>query len=35
MFNDPTNHLALDAAWEMFNLMLQASREFLPGWEIG
>ncbi len=34
MFDDPTNHLALDAAWEMFNLMLQASREFLPGWEM-
>jgi len=31
-FNDPTSHLALDAAWEMFNLMLQASRAFLPGW---
>jgi alpha-galactosidase/6-phospho-beta-glucosidase family protein len=34
VFNDPANHLALDAAWEMFNLMLQASREFLPGWRI-
>jgi galacturan 1,4-alpha-galacturonidase len=32
VFNDPTNHLSLDAAWEMFNLMLQASREFLPDW---
>ena len=34
VFNDPTNSLPLDAAWEMFNLMLQASREFLPGWEM-
>jgi len=34
VFNDPTNHLALDATWEMFNLMLQAGGEFLPGWEI-
>jgi alpha-galactosidase len=35
VFNDPTNQLPLDEAWEMFNLMLQAGREFLPGWEIG
>ncbi len=34
VFDDPTNSLPLDAAWEMFNLMLQASREFLPGWKM-
>jgi alpha-galactosidase len=34
VFNDPTNRLPIDAAWEMFNRMLQASREFLPGWSI-
>ena len=34
VFNDPTNPLPVDRAWEMFNLMLQASRGFLPGWKI-
>jgi len=24
----------LDEAWEMFNAMLQASQEFLPGWDM-
>ena len=28
--NDPTNHLSVDAAWELFNKMLQVSREYLP-----
>ncbi len=32
VFNDPTNRLAIDECWEMFNEMLQASRAFLPGW---
>jgi alpha-galactosidase len=32
--NDPTNRLPIDEAWEMFNKMLAASREFLPGWDI-
>lgn len=34
VLNDPTTGLPIDEAWEMFNLMLQASREFLPGWGI-
>ena len=34
VLNDPTNRLPPDEAWEMFNEMLYASREFLPGWEI-
>jgi alpha-galactosidase len=34
VFNDPANRLPIDEAWAMFNQMLQASREFLPGWEI-
>jgi alpha-galactosidase/6-phospho-beta-glucosidase family protein len=34
VFNDPTHHLPLDRAWEMFSLMVQASRAFLPGWKI-
>jgi alpha-galactosidase len=28
-YNDPTNHLPIDAAWELFNGMLQVSREYL------
>lgn len=32
VFNDPTNRLALDASWAMFNEVLGASHEFLPGW---
>jgi alpha-galactosidase len=34
VFNDPTNRLPIDESWQMFNAMLRASREFLPGWEI-
>lgn len=34
VLNDPTNRLPPDETWEMFNEMLQASREFLPGWKI-
>jgi len=33
VFNDPTNRLPLDETWDMFNAMLRASREFLPGWK--
>ncbi len=29
-FNDPTNHLPIDTAWELFNKMLQANRDYLP-----
>ncbi len=29
-FTDPTNPLPIDAAWQLFNRMLQANREFLP-----
>ncbi len=34
VFNDPTNCLPLDEAWTMFNRLLAASREYLPGWNI-
>ncbi len=34
VLNDPANRLPPDETWEMFDEMLQASREFLPGWEI-
>ncbi len=34
VFGDPTNRLPIDESWEMFNAMLRASRQFLPGWEI-
>jgi alpha-galactosidase len=34
VYNDPTCALPLDRAWEMVHRMLQASREFLPGWHI-
>ncbi len=33
-FNDPTNHLPIDAAWEFFNRMLRLSREYLPSMAI-
>ena len=29
-FNDPSNHLPIDTAWELFNKMLQVNREILP-----
>jgi len=29
-FNDPTNSLPIDVAWELFNKMLQANKEYLP-----
>ncbi len=31
IYNDPTNCLPLDEAWRMFNEMLYASKNFLPG----
>ena len=34
VYNDPASGLPLDEAWEMFNAMLQASQEFLPGWDM-
>jgi len=34
VLNDPTNCLPIDETWEMFNQMLQASRDFLPGWAL-
>jgi alpha-galactosidase/6-phospho-beta-glucosidase family protein len=27
-FNDPTNHLPIDASWELFNKMLEANRKY-------
>lgn len=32
VLNDPANRLPPDETWKMFDEMLQASREFLPGW---
>ena len=32
VLNDPANRLPPDETWEMFNEMLNARREFLPGW---
>jgi len=29
-FNDPSNHLPIDTAWELFNKLLQVNREYLP-----
>ncbi|MFH1524237.1 MAG: alpha-glucosidase/alpha-galactosidase [Chloroflexota bacterium] len=29
-FSDPTNHLPIDIAWEIFNRMLQVNRKYLP-----
>jgi galacturan 1,4-alpha-galacturonidase len=34
IFNDPSNPLDIDAAWEMYARLLQASRAFLPGWNL-
>jgi alpha-galactosidase/6-phospho-beta-glucosidase family protein len=34
VFNDPTNRLPIDECWAMFNQMLQAGRQYLPGWKI-
>ncbi len=34
VLSDPANRLPPDETWKMFNEMLDASREFLPGWEI-
>ena len=34
VLNDPANRLPVDESWKMFNEMLSASREFLPGWKI-
>jgi len=35
VLGDPTNRLPVDETWAMFLEMLQASRAFLPSWEIG
>jgi alpha-galactosidase len=29
-FNDPTNSLPIDTAWELFNKLLELNRQFLP-----
>lgn len=34
IYTDPSSHLPLDAAWEMYTRMLQAGRAFLPGWKL-
>lgn len=34
VFSDPLMDLPIDQAWEMFSSMLEATREFLPGFEI-
>jgi galacturan 1,4-alpha-galacturonidase len=33
VFHDPTNRLPIDECWAMFRRMLQAGREYLPGWK--
>ena len=33
-YNDPANRLPVDECWRMFNEMLAATSEFLPGWQI-
>jgi alpha-galactosidase len=33
-FHDPTNHLSIDTAWELFNRMLQVNKEFQPSMAI-
>jgi alpha-galactosidase len=33
VYNDPTNRLPIDESWQMFERMLAASQEFLPGWK--
>ena len=34
VYADPTNRLPLDETWQMFNELLQASRAYLPGWDL-
>lgn len=34
IFNDPASPLPIDAAWEMFNRLLHAGRDYLPGWKL-
>jgi galacturan 1,4-alpha-galacturonidase len=34
VYGDPANDLPVDEAWNMFKMMLQGSKEFLPGWDI-
>ncbi len=34
VYGDPANDLPVDEAWNMFKAMLQASKEFLPAWDI-
>jgi alpha-galactosidase len=32
VFSDPSVHLPIDTSWDMFNELLHAGQEFLPGW---
>jgi alpha-galactosidase len=34
IFNDTASPLPIDTAWEMFNRLLHAGRDYLPGWEL-
>ena len=34
VYGDPASDLPVDEAWNMFTMMLQSSKEFLPGWDI-
>lgn len=34
ILGDPTPPLPIDEAWTMFNELLHAGREYLPGWDI-
>ena len=33
VYNDPANVLPVDECWAMFNELLRANRDFLPGWK--
>ncbi len=34
VFNDPASHLPIDSAWQMFNQLLTAGRDYLSGWKV-
>jgi len=34
IFSDPLTHLPIDKAWEMFSAMLEATKDYLPGFDL-
>ena len=34
VFSDPLTHLPIDKAWEMFSAMLEATKDYLPGFDL-